>query len=195
MKIRIAEKQDAGQILDIYAPYVQNTSISFETTVPTKAEMEKRIENVLAYYPWIVIEEDGSILGYAYASRYHERDAYRWSVDVSIYLRQDCRGKGIGKALYSALIPILKLQGFYNAYAVICLPNEASVGIHEYFGFRKVAHFSNVGYKLDQWRDVGWWELHIRHHGQEPEEPIPFSRLDKEEVYKVLYSTLENPVR
>lgn len=181
MKIRIAKIQDAEEILAVYAPYVQSTCISFETIVPSKKEMEKRIESVLACNPWLVIEEDNNILGYAYASKHRERSAYRWSVDVSVYVRQDSRGKGIGKALYDLLIYILKLQGYRNAYAGICLPNESSVGIHEYFGFKKIAHYTNVGYKMGQWHDVGWWELHINAHENAPAEPLPLSSINIEE--------------
>lgn len=186
MIIRIASIQDAGQILDIYAPYVRNTNISFETAVPSKGEMEQRISSVLSVNPWIVAEEDGSILGYAYASKHRERSAYRWSVDISIYIRQDCRGKSIGKALYTALIAILRLQGYYNVYAGICLPNAASVGIHESFGFKKIAHYNNVGYKSGQWHDVGWWELPLREHTAEPSEPLPLNSIDKEAILKAL---------
>lgn len=186
MTVRIATVNDAGQILEIYAPYVENTTISFETAVPTVEEMKQRITSVLASNPWLVIEEGDCILGYAYASRHRERAAYRWSVDISIYVRQACRGKGIGKALYTALIAILRLQGYYNVYAGICLPNPASVGIHEYFGLRKIAQYNKVGYKFGQWHDVGWWELALREHAVEPEEPLPLNRLDDKELKRTL---------
>lgn len=146
--IRLATKYDVLQIPEIYSPYIENSSITFETFVPSLEEMETRIESVLANYPWIVYKEADNILGYAYASKHHERAAYKWAVDVSIYIRQDCKGRGIGKALYTALFAILKSKGYYNAYALITLPNEASVGIHEHFGFNKVAHLSKVGYKF-----------------------------------------------
>ena len=174
--IRFANIHDAVQILDIYSPYVDNTPISFETIVPSVKEIEKRIELVSVNYPWIVFEEGNNILGYAYASKHRERAAYRWAVDASIYVKQDCTGSGIGKALYTTLLRILKLHGFRNVYAGICLPNEASVGIHEYFGFKKIAHFSMVGYKFGQWYDVGWWELFLEQHTPEPDEPLPFGK-------------------
>ncbi|HYF82987.1 MAG TPA: arsinothricin resistance N-acetyltransferase ArsN1 family B [Clostridia bacterium] len=184
--IRLATTHDAEQILDIYTPYVQNTTISFETIVPSVEEMATRIEHVLENNPWIVLIEGNSILGYAYASKHRERAAYRWAVDISIYIRQDCRGKGAGKALYTALISILKLQGYYNVYAGICLPNEASVGIHEYFGFKKIAQYNNVGYKFGQWHDVGWWELSLMQHNSEPSEPVSLNSIRKEEILRVI---------
>lgn len=190
MKLRIASIKDADQIIEIYAPYVLYTNISFETDVPTAEEMRKRIGNVLAAHPWIVLEEDSRILGYAYASKHRERAAYRWSVDVSIYVRQYITGRGIGKALYKALLSILRLQGYYNAYAGICLPNEASVGIHESFGFRKIAHYTKVGYKSGQWLDTGWWELSLREHSSEPAEPIPLSKLRDEAVAEIFSKAL-----
>ena len=177
--IRLANKQDAAQILDIYRPYIENTSISFETIVPSIEEMETRIERVLVNNPWLVFEESNIILGYAYASLHHERAAYKWAVDVSVYVRQDCRGKGIGKTLYTELLSVLKLQGYCNVYAGICLPNESSVGIHECFGFKKVAHYNKVGYKLGQWHDVGWWELFLEQHNPEPSEPLPLSNIEQ----------------
>ncbi len=186
MMIRLATIHDTEQILEIYTPYVQNNNISFETIVPSKEEMETRIEHVLVDNPWIVLEEGNSVLGYAYASKHRERAAYRWSVDISIYIRQDCRGKGIGKVLYAALISILKLQGYYNVYAGICLPNEASVGIHEHFGFKKIAHYNNVGYKFGQWHDVGWWELSLKQHKPDPKEPLSLNSISKEELLKAL---------
>ncbi|WP_242966682.1 GNAT family N-acetyltransferase [Desulfosporosinus sp. FKA] len=123
------------------------------------------------------------ILGYAYASKHRERVAYRWSVDVSIYVRNECRGKKIGKALYTLLLSLLKLQGYFNAYAGICLPNESSVGIHEYFGFKKIAQYNKAGYKFGQWHNVGWWELFLKQHSSEPTEPIQLSMVEQ---YKIL---------
>lgn len=190
MKLRIANINDADQIVEIYAPYVLNTDISFETVVPSIEEMQRRIGSVLATNPWIVLEVDGYILGYAYASKHRERAAYRWAVDISIYVKQECRGRGIGKVLYSALISLLKLQGYHNVYAGICLPNEASVGIHESFGFRKMAHYTKVGYKSGQWHDTGWWELSLKEHDAEPAEPLPYSAISENEILSVLSDSL-----
>lgn len=184
--IRLANKHDAAQILDIYRPYIENTSISFETIVPSTEEMETRIERVLANDPWLIFEESNIILGYAYASKHRERAAYRWAVDVSAYVMQDCRGKGIGKMLYTALFSVLRLQGYCNVYAGICLPNEASVGIHEYFGFMKVAQYNKVGYKFGQWHDVGWWEFFLDQHNSWPDEPLALSNIEEDKFLRVL---------
>lgn len=186
MLIRLATINDAEQILEIYSPYVEDTAISFELTPPSREEMKARIERISVNYAWIVLEEDDRILGYAYASEHHERAAYRWAVDVSIYLRQNSTGRGIGKALYTSLISILKLQGYYNAYAVICLPNESSVGIHEYFGFRKVAFFCNVGYKFGKWHDIGYWELFLEQHNTDPGEPLSINNIDQSRLLEAL---------
>jgi len=184
--LRLATPDDARQIAEIYKPYVEMTTVTFETTAPTVQEMQSRIERISENFPWIVMEENGSILGYAYASRHHERAAYNWAVDTSIYVRQDYRGRNIGKTLYTALFYILKAQGYYNAYAAIALPNEPSVRIHEHFGFQKIAHFNKAGFKLGQWIDVGWFELFLREHDSKPEEPVPIKNLDSEFLEQIL---------
>lgn len=182
MIIRLASVGDAEQILNIYSPYIEKTAISFEYVVPTREEMETRIRNVSQKNPWIVLEEDNEILGYAYASKHRERSAYRWSVDVSIYIKDGCHGKGYGKALYTSLLTILKHQGYYNAYAGIGLPNEKSIGIHEYFGFKNIAHYNKVGYKFGKWHDTGWWELSLKEHDSEPEEPLSIVDIDESKL-------------
>lgn len=178
MIIRLAAASDAEQILNIYAPYVKNTVISFETEVPTREDMESRIGHSQEKHVWIVLEENNEILGYAYSSKHRERSAYRWSVDVSVYIKEGFHRRGIGKVLYTSLLEIIKCQGYCNVYAGICLPNEKSVGIHEYFGFRKIAHYSRVGYKLGNWHDVGWWELFLQQHDPEPEEPLSIREIE-----------------
>ena len=191
MNIRLATVNDTEQILNIYTPYVKNTTISFESVVPTKEEMETRIRTLLQNNAWIVMEEDNEILGYAYSSKHRERSAYRWSVDVSIYIKESSHRRGIGKALYTALIEILKYQGYCNAYAGICIPNEKSVGIHEYFGFRKIAHFNKVGYKFGGWHDVGWWELFLQQHDSEPEEPLSISSIEISQLLEAFESGMK----
>lgn len=179
MQIRLAQVSDAEQILEIYAPYVEKTAITFETTVPTVREMAQRISMVLEHHPWIVIEKDREILAYAYATKHRERAAYRWSADLSVYVKEEFHGKGFGKALYAVLLELLKYQGYHNIYAGICLPNEASVGLHESFGFKKVAHYHQVGYKMGAWHDVGWWELPLLEHLPNPSEPIPIKEVEE----------------
>jgi L-amino acid N-acyltransferase YncA len=184
--IRLATSADAQGILDIYAPYILNTSLTFETEVPDTDSFRDRIISYLSHWPWLVCEADGKIAGYAYGSKYRERTGYQWCVEASIYMHDDFQHKGIGKALYSVLMDILKLQGYRNVYAVINLPNENSVRFHENCGFRWFANYENVGYKLGAWKTVGWWLLIINEHSEKPAPPLKFSELDKSKVQEVL---------
>ena len=160
--IRLASADDAEGMLAIYAPVVRETAISFELEPPSVEEFRGRIETTLARYPWLACEIDGVVAGYAYASEYKPRAAYRWSVEVTVYVSADFRRRGVGGALYSALFERLRAMGFYNAYAAITLPNDASVGLHESFGFEHLGTMRNVGFKLGEWRDVGWWQMGLR---------------------------------
>lgn len=169
--IRLASVADAGQIQSIYAPVVRDTVISFELEPPELDEIRRRMEDVLATLPWLVCERDGLVLGYAYASKHRARWAYQWSVDTSVYIHESARRMGIGRALYTSLFKILSLQGYYNAYAGIALPNPGSVGLHEAVGFRPVGVYHHVGYKMEAWHDVGWWELELQPHVPEPPAP------------------------
>jgi L-amino acid N-acyltransferase YncA len=149
---------------------VRNTTISFEEAAPDAEQMRGRIANILERFPWLVAE-DGGVLGYAYGSQHRARAAYRWSVDVSVYVSQDARRRGIGRMLYAELIPMLRAQGFYNAFAGIALPNDASIGIHRAFGFEPIGVYRNVGYKNGRWHDVSWWQLQLREPAPNPSEP------------------------
>lgn len=177
--IRLATSSDARGILNIYAPYIENTSLTFETTVPSEQEFALRIDQYLDNWPWLVCEVDGSIVGYAYASRYRERVAYQWSVECSVYIHDDFQKAGVGRALYSALFAILKEQGFNNVYAVINLPNDKSVAFHESVGFSYFATYEKVGYKLGKWKNVGWWQLQLNEYGDEPAAPKKFADLNQ----------------
>ncbi len=177
--IRVATADDAANILAIYAPYIQNTSITFETEVPSVAAFAKRIEEYLSSWPWLLFEINCKIAGYAYASRYRERVAYQWSVEASVYVHDEYMRAGIAGILYTTLFEILKRQGYRNIYAVINLPNERSVTFHESMGFSWFATYEQVGYKLGKWKNVGWWRLTINEFKEEPEAPIEFNKLDK----------------
>lgn len=157
--IRLATPGDAAPIHAIYAPIVRDTFISFELEAPDAAAIERRILATLARFPWLVFEDADGVAGYAYAAEHRERAAYQWSVDVSCYVHPRARRRGIGGRLYRALFAVLARQGFTNAFAGIALPNEASVALHERFGFRRVAVFPAAGFKLGAWHDVGWWWL------------------------------------
>lgn len=173
--IRLATTADADSIAAIYRQYVADTVISFETEPPDGAEMARRMA-APPPLPWFVAERAGRVSGYAYASAHRARAAYRWSVDVSVYLAADERGQGTGRALYARLLDAVRGLGYVNAYAGIALPNPASVGLHEAMGFRPVGVYRNVGYKFGRWHDVGWWELALAEPPPaDPGEPRPWA--------------------
>ncbi len=174
--IRPAEAGDAGRVAAIYAPIVRDTPISFELDPPDADEMGQRIARTAARTPWLVCTTGAALEGYAYATGHRERAAYRWSVDVSVYVHEAARGRGVAAALYEALLGILRLQGFQRAYAGITLPNPASVGLHESAGFRPVGVYRSVGFKCGAWHDVGWWERALVEASDSPSEPLPFQQ-------------------
>ncbi len=157
--IRNAKPDDAASIAAIYNPYVEATVITFEETPLSDSEMATRIAGVMKDYPWIVAEENGEVMGFAYANRFDARDAYRHAVETTVYVRMTRTGRGLGSRLYRALIEDLIARGYHCAVARIALPNDTSVALHEKFGFVKVAELREIGYKLDRWVDVGYWEL------------------------------------
>jgi len=183
--IRTATPDDSESILKIYAPYIEQTSYTFETEVPTLDSFKERISFYLKNWPWLVCELDGVIAGYAYGTRHRERVAYQWSIESSVYVHDDYQRMGVARAIYTALINILKLQGFRNLYAVINLPNDKSVSFHEKLGFEYFATYKNVGYKLGRWKNVGWWQLQLNEYSLEPEPPMNFSTLDITKIRKI----------
>ncbi|HEL2491700.1 TPA: N-acetyltransferase [Streptococcus suis] len=156
INIRSAQIEDAADLVAIYAPYVETTAITFEAEVPTVADFVSRIKKTLEKFPYLVAVEEGQILGYAYASTYYARAAYDWTVELSVYVSSEARGKGIGSFLYDALEEELTARGFKNFLACIALPNPASLALHKKRGYEQVAHFKNVGYKFDTWHDIVW---------------------------------------
>jgi phosphinothricin acetyltransferase len=171
MAIRLAIPEDAAQMAAIYRPSVEGSATSFELVAPDAAELERRRAAALQLAPWLVWD-DGAVAGYAYASRHRDRAAYQWSVDVSVYVDQGRRRRGIAAGLYRSLFALLRLQGFCAAHAGIALPNAASVGLHESLGFRPIGVYPQVGYKLGAWRDVGWWQLPLGPRAAEPAPPL-----------------------
>lgn len=157
--IRAAKVTDANEVCGIYNYYIANTIITFEEEQLTISEMQTRIKKIMIKYPWLVYEEAGEIHGYAYASEWKSRAAYRDSVEVTVYLKPEVKGKGIGSALYQELFKKLKEKGFHSFIGGISLPNPGSVALHEKFGFKKVAHFKEIGNKFNKWIDVGYWQL------------------------------------
>jgi len=165
MTVRLASSADASAIAAIYAPVVLETATSFEAEPPDAAEMTARMAAVHPSHPWLVAEEEGQVLGYAYAGAHRSRAAYQWSVEPSVYVASGAQGRGIGRRLYTALFAVLRIQGFIRAYAGITLPNEASLGLHRAFGFEDVGVYRNVGYKHGQWWDVWWGALDLSPDG------------------------------
>ena len=159
MRIRPVEPGDASAIAAIYNHYIAETVITFEELPVPAAEIARRIEDVrAAALPWLVAEQAGRILGYAYATKWRDRSAYRFSAEVTVYLDPSDVGRGIGSKLYAELFPRLRARGVHAALGGIALPNEASIALHEKFGMRKVAHLEEVGFKFDRWIDVGYWQ-------------------------------------
>lgn len=177
MKIRIAQVSDAEQLVDIYKYYVEKTDITFEYEVPTVEEFTERIRNTLVKYPYIVAEDGGEIMGYAYAGAFKNRRAYDWSVETSIYIRHGKAGHGVGTMLYNELERYLKLQNIINVNACIAYPNEKSEEFHKKFAYKTVAHFTKCGYKFGKWKDMIWMEKFIGNHEDKPKDIIPFSNL------------------
>ena len=158
VKIRPVNPDDAEAICAIYNHYVQNTCISFEEDDVNASEMSRRIIDVTETLPWLVVENDGVVDGYAYATKWRARSAYRFAVEISVYLSQNSIGKGYGTNLYISLIDHLATLGVHAVIAGIALPNEKSIKLHEKMGLKKVAHFEQVGFKNQQWIDVGYWQ-------------------------------------
>lgn len=177
MNIRLAKSTDALGILSVYAPYVLNTPVTFEYEVPAEQEFAARITHTLERYPYYVAEEDGVILGYAYASVFKNRAAYNWSVETTIYIDRQQQGRGIGTALYQALERDLAQQNIVNLCACIAFPNPGSIAFHEAHGYHTVAHFHKAGYKGRKWYDMVWMEKTLNEHAPVPEPFIPFPEL------------------
>jgi L-amino acid N-acyltransferase YncA len=172
-RIRVARADDGAALAAIYAPSVTDAVTSFELVPPDAAEMARRLAAVLEVAPWLVLERDGEVAGFAYAARHRDRAAYQWSVDTSVYVGAAHQRTGVGRALYERLFELLLEQGFYLAHAGITLPNPGSVALHESFGFRPVGVYTAVGYKFGAWHDVGWWRMPLREPDAEPAPPRP----------------------
>jgi phosphinothricin acetyltransferase len=184
--IRLAAAADAAAVAAVYAPYVRDTVITFEIEPPDAAEMGRRLAAVGERFPWLVACDGAGLLGYAYAGEHRSRAAYRWDVDVAVYLLPRAHRRGIGRALYARLFALLRLQGYVNAYAGITLPNAASVGLHEALGFVPVGVYRGVGHKCGAWHDVGWWALRLQAPPASPAEPLPLPQLERARVEGVL---------
>lgn len=176
--IRVATLDDADAIAEIYAPSVTHGVASFEVVAPSPDEMRTRIASTLQMSPWLVYEDRGVVVGYAYTSPHATRAAYAWSLNSSVYVASSVHKKGIGRALYTVLFALNRLQGYVAVHAGITLPNATSVAFHEAMGFRSIGTFPGVGHKHGQWHDVGWWQLELAPRVHAPAPPIPWPALD-----------------
>ena len=175
LRIRAATGEDCAAIAAIYAPYVEDSIISFETEAPDAAAMRERIEAGGALYPWLAAEDEaGALVGYAYASAFRPRPAYRYTVETTVYVRQGLHGRGIGGALYRPLLAMLEAQGFTRAFGAITLPNPASVALHERLSFARAGTYEKVGWKQGGWWDVGLWQRPLAQPAIPPTEPRPW---------------------
>lgn len=180
MDLRLATRDDGAAVADIYRPIVASTPISFEIDPPDAQDMQRRIEDAGATYPWLVCTDRGVIAGYAYAGRHEARAGYRWSVRTSVYVDPRFHRRGVGRGLYASLLRILTAQGFVSAYAGITLPNAASVALHESAGFQAVGRYVNAGYKLSAWYDVGWWQRGLRAPAASPRPPLTLGEIQRD---------------
>ena len=174
MNIRKAAVADTKSLLKIYAPYVDHTAITFETEIPTEEEFAHRITQTLQHYPYLIAEENGVILGYAYATAYNTRAAYDWTAKVTVYIDREVKAKGIGTMLYHHLESELKKQNIVNLTACITAGNESSVRFHQKFGYKEVAYFPQIGYKFEQWHDVLWMQKEVQQFVGDVPKFIPY---------------------
>ena len=187
MSIRLARPEDSAALLSIYGQYIR-TPITFEYDLPSREEFARRISSTLERYPYLIWEEEGAVLGYAYAHPERERAAYQFNAELSIYLDRAASGRGIGRRLYSALMDLLVLQGVRTAYGVVTDPNPASEGLHQALGFRRAGVHRNTGYKDGAWYDVIWFEKALAPYDLAPAPVVPFPRLDPRAVEEILAS-------
>ena len=180
MPLRIAAPGDAPALIAIYTPYVTGSCYTFETEPPTEEEFRERMHGIQRFFPYLVLEEDGEILGYAYAHFFHERRAYQWLCETTIYVRQDCHRNGCATKLYNALLRILAAQGFCDAVAVLGCPNLPSERFHEHMGFALEMTYPQAGYKQGAWHDVKYYVKHLTARQEQPADPVPFSSLGKQ---------------
>jgi len=188
--IRIATEADVPAILEIYAPYVTGTTITFEYDVPTQAEFLARFQTITRDFPWLVWEEEGDILGYAYACRPFERAAYSWCAEPSIYVKPAAQGRGMGRKLYLALEEILKLQGYRILLALITGENTGSLAFHKQLGYDIAGELKDCGYKFDRWLGVFWMEKQLKIVQDPVEFPIKWGAIvqDEQKICDILYN-------
>lgn len=182
-EIRLITENDASAVLEIYRPYVLNSVITFEYEVPSYQEYLERVHNVITEYPWLVCLYDNKIIGFAYASKHRYRTAYQWSPECTVYLAPQAHRKGIARILYETLFSILRLQGYFNVFAGVALPNEKSEGFHKALGFEEIGIFKNIGYKHGNWHDTKWFQLQLSEYINYPPPPHMIDEIAVSETF------------
>ncbi len=191
-EIRLICETDTQSVLDIYKYYVDHTIISFEYNAPTHDEYLQRIKTNTEKYPWLVCLHKNNIIGFAYGSTHRYRTAYQWSPESTIYLAPNFHTKGIGRVLYETLFSLLKLQGYYNVFAGVGLPNDKSVGFHRALGFEEIGVFKNIGYKLGNWHHTHWFQLTLAEHKRNPVTPISLEEVISTKVFLTILESANN---
>ena len=186
IRLRFARPEDTETLLALYAPFVRDGAVTFENQVPALAAYRDRIAQIQSFYPYLVCEQEGRILGYAYAHALREREAYQWSAELSIYLHPAAQGQGVGTILYSALMELLREQGICTVYGCVTLPNPASEALHRSLGFTLSGVWKKSGFKAGSWWDVGWFEKSLGPYPDDPVPPRPVSTLPPEHVQAIL---------
>ena len=192
--IRMITESDADEVLSVYKYYVDNTVVSFEYEAPTKDEYIQRIITNTEKYPWLVCLHNNKIIGFAYASTHRYRTAYQWSPESTIYFALGFHTKGIGRIIYETLFLLLKLQGYYNVFAGITLPNEKSVGLHRALGFKEVGIFKNIGYKHGNWHHTHWFQLDLTEHILNPPAPKKLNEVINTSAFQSILATANERV-
>ena len=185
MNVRFVRPEDCPALLAIYARYI-HTDITFEYELPSEEEFSRRIAAFSGAYPYLVLEEEGRPIGYAYAHRIWERAAYQWDAELSVYLAPEATGKGLGKRLCRVVLELLRLQGIRTVYSLVTSPNPASEKLHDALGFRRIGAHENTGYKNGRWIDVIWFEKNVNPFTAEPAPILPLHQLPAEQVQTVL---------
>ena len=185
MALRLARPEDAPALLAIYGQYI-DTPITLEAELPEEAEFTRRVSSTLEHYPYLVWEEDGALLGYAYAHPERTRAGFQWNAELSIYLDRSAAGRGLGRRLFGALLDLLTAQGVRTVYGVVTLPNPASEGLHRAFGFHQLAVHRKTGYKNGTWVDVAWFDRALSSYPANPAPVTPMPQLDRRTVEEIL---------
>lgn len=173
-RMRLAQASDASDIRNIYAPFITDSSVSFEYEIPSVSDMENRILTTLTTYPWLVIEQNGLVVAYAYAGLHRARKAYQWSVETSVYIHHEYRKHKLATRIYTALLQLLEAQGYRNAFAGMTLPNPASEGFHTKMGFVPIGTYRDVGNKFGEWHSTMWMQLQLgKKTNEAPDDPVP----------------------